>query len=239
MDTHFEAARPEYEAMLRSRPPAGVARARRRVRRRELPAPHRRGGRSHRARHRPRPGPGECRDGRSAARRLESPLPVVGQVGSLLALPFPDAQFDAVWCAAVTQYLTDDELATALRELVRVTKPGRAGRRQGGRHRSRTSAPATPGCSGDSSSPPASGIRTSAACCAARPGPLAGAGRAGGGVAAPHPRSGGRRCARPNAPSTARPSPGTRASPRARRSRRTIGPLAGAAQPGRSRPSDQ
>ena len=52
------------------------------------------------------------------------PCPVATQVGSLLALPFPDDHFDAVWCANVTQYLTDDELATALRECRRVVRPG-------------------------------------------------------------------------------------------------------------------
>ena len=36
------------------------------------------------------------------------------QTGSVLALPFPDASFDAVWFANVSQYLSDDELAKAL-----------------------------------------------------------------------------------------------------------------------------
>ncbi|HEX5505601.1 MAG TPA: methyltransferase domain-containing protein, partial [Thermomicrobiales bacterium] len=39
-------------------------------------------------------------------------------------LPYPDASFDAVWCANTTQYLTDEELATALAELRRVVRPG-------------------------------------------------------------------------------------------------------------------
>ena len=52
------------------------------------------------------------------------PCPVAGQVGSLVALPFPDASFDAVWFANTSQYLADDELATALREFRRVVRPG-------------------------------------------------------------------------------------------------------------------
>ncbi|MDT0269248.1 methyltransferase domain-containing protein [Streptomyces sp. DSM 44915] len=44
--------------------------------------------------------------------------------GSLLELPYPDNAFDAVWCANATQYLDDAELALALAELRRVTRPG-------------------------------------------------------------------------------------------------------------------
>jgi arsenite methyltransferase len=50
--------------------------------------------------------------------------PVHLQQGSILDLPFADDQFDAVWCANTAQYLTDDELAQALREFRRVVKPG-------------------------------------------------------------------------------------------------------------------
>lgn len=46
------------------------------------------------------------------------------RVGSILQLPFDDGTFDAVWCANTSQYLTDEELATALAELKRVTKSG-------------------------------------------------------------------------------------------------------------------
>ena len=52
------------------------------------------------------------------------PTPVTAQVGSIVALPFPDRTFDAVWCANTTQYLTDDELTAALREFRRVVRPG-------------------------------------------------------------------------------------------------------------------
>ena len=52
------------------------------------------------------------------------PCPVAVEEGSLLALPYPDNSFDAAWCANVSQYLADDELATALAELRRVVRPG-------------------------------------------------------------------------------------------------------------------
>lgn len=125
LDTHFEAARPEYEAILRS---AGLQ-----------PGWHVLdagcGGGSFVPLIAEAVGPtGHVtafdlapENVAAVEARLDGwnlPCPVAGQVGSLLALPFPDAQFDAVWCAAVTQYLTDDELAMALRELVRVTRPG-------------------------------------------------------------------------------------------------------------------
>lgn len=44
--------------------------------------------------------------------------------GDLLALPYPDASFDAVWCANAVQYLSDDDLRRALAELCRVVRPG-------------------------------------------------------------------------------------------------------------------
>jgi arsenite methyltransferase len=50
--------------------------------------------------------------------------PVTTHVGTIVSLPFPGDTFDAVWCANTTQYLTDDELATALREFRRVVRPG-------------------------------------------------------------------------------------------------------------------
>ena len=34
--------------------------------------------------------------------------PVTAQVGSIVNLPYENDTFDAVWCAAITQYLTDD-----------------------------------------------------------------------------------------------------------------------------------
>jgi SAM-dependent methyltransferase len=50
--------------------------------------------------------------------------PVSTRVGSFLDLPFADDCFDAVWCANSTQYLADGELSTMLAELRRVVRPG-------------------------------------------------------------------------------------------------------------------
>lgn len=52
------------------------------------------------------------------------PAPIEARVGSILALPYADASFDAVWCANVVGYLTDEELAIALAEFRRVVRPG-------------------------------------------------------------------------------------------------------------------
>lgn len=50
--------------------------------------------------------------------------PVTARVGSVTALPFADAEFDALWCANVLQYLDDAEAAAALGEFGRVVRPG-------------------------------------------------------------------------------------------------------------------
>ena len=50
--------------------------------------------------------------------------PIAARVGSLLALPYADDAFDAVWCANTVGYLTDDELARTLAEFRRVVRPG-------------------------------------------------------------------------------------------------------------------
>jgi SAM-dependent methyltransferase len=52
------------------------------------------------------------------------PCPVEVWQGSVTALPFPDAAFDAVWTANVLMYLDDDALAAALAEFRRVVRPG-------------------------------------------------------------------------------------------------------------------
>ncbi len=52
------------------------------------------------------------------------PCPVEAQVGNVLALPYPDDTFDAVWFANTSQYLTNTELETALTEFKRVVRPG-------------------------------------------------------------------------------------------------------------------
>lgn len=50
--------------------------------------------------------------------------PLQTDQGDLLRLPYPDASFDAVWCANTVQYLDDHELSRALAELRRVVRPG-------------------------------------------------------------------------------------------------------------------
>ena len=54
----------------------------------------------------------------------ELPNVVDVREASILELPYEDAAFDAVWCANVSQYLTDEELDRSLREFVRVARPG-------------------------------------------------------------------------------------------------------------------
>ena len=49
---------------------------------------------------------------------------VAVEVGGVTSLPYEDNSFDAVWCAAITQYLTDGELREMLDEFRRVVRPG-------------------------------------------------------------------------------------------------------------------
>ncbi|BCB75187.1 methyltransferase domain-containing protein [Phytohabitans flavus] len=51
-------------------------------------------------------------------------VPIEIREGDLLALPYPDASFDALWCANAVQYLSDEDLSRALAEMVRVVRPG-------------------------------------------------------------------------------------------------------------------
>ncbi len=125
LDVHFESSRPEYEAMLRS---VGI-----RTGWHVLDAGCGSGG------FLPLIAEAVGPSGRIAALDLapdniavverraaawaDGP-PIEGRVGSCLDLPYADDLFDAVWCANTTQYLTDDELATALGEMRRVVRPG-------------------------------------------------------------------------------------------------------------------
>ena len=52
------------------------------------------------------------------------PCPVEVRQGDVLALPYPDASFDAVWCANISQYFPDEALGMMLAEFRRVTRPG-------------------------------------------------------------------------------------------------------------------
>jgi SAM-dependent methyltransferase len=49
--------------------------------------------------------------------------PVATRAGTVTALPYPDDYFDAVWSANVSQYLTDEQLTAALAESRRVVRP--------------------------------------------------------------------------------------------------------------------
>lgn len=125
LDAHFEMCRPEYEAMVRS---VGLQ-----------PRWHVLDAGCGRGNYLPLIAEAVGPTGAIAALDLASeniatveqsvamwslPTPVTTQIGSIVALPFPDDSFDAVWCANTTQYLTDDEFATALREFRRVVRPG-------------------------------------------------------------------------------------------------------------------
>ena len=46
------------------------------------------------------------------------------RVGSLTGLPYPDRHFDAVWAANVLQYFADEDVPRVLAELRRVVRPG-------------------------------------------------------------------------------------------------------------------
>ena len=50
--------------------------------------------------------------------------PMEGHVASILELPFPDGTFDAVFCAHVLYHIAGEEHERAVRQMLRVTKPG-------------------------------------------------------------------------------------------------------------------
>jgi ubiquinone/menaquinone biosynthesis C-methylase UbiE len=125
LDVHFEAERPEYEALLRSvglRPGWHV-----------LDAGSGAGG------FLPLIAAEVGPTGRitaldlapesvaAVARRIAGwalDCPVSTRVGSVLDLPLADGCLDAVWFANTSQYLSDHELRTALAEFKRVLRPG-------------------------------------------------------------------------------------------------------------------
>ena len=125
LDAHFEAARPEYEAMLRAagfQPgwrvlDAGCGGGPFLPLLAEIVGPT-----GHLTALDLAPENIAAVAARQGTRGL--PRPVETRVGSLTELPYPDDTFDGVWCANTAQYLTDDELATALAELRRVVRPG-------------------------------------------------------------------------------------------------------------------
>jgi SAM-dependent methyltransferase len=125
LDAHFEACRPEYEAMLRS---VGIEPGWR-----ILDAACGAGG------FLPLISSAVGSSGSVSAFDLapdniaiveeriaggEFSCPVDARVASLLGLPYPDHEFDAIWCANSLEYLDDEELSRALAAFVRILRPG-------------------------------------------------------------------------------------------------------------------
>lgn len=125
LDTHFEAAWPEYAAMLRAVPiepgwralDAGCGSGSYLPLLAELV-----GDRGRLAALDLAPENIEVVQQRLAAWRLDRRVGAC--VGSLAALPYPDGSFDLLWCANVLQYFADDELPAVLAEFRRVVRPG-------------------------------------------------------------------------------------------------------------------
>ena len=60
----------------------------------------------------------------SRAKQDQWDTSVLTSIGNILDLPYDNQCFDAVWCANTSQYLSDDEVHTMLREFRRVVRPG-------------------------------------------------------------------------------------------------------------------
>lgn len=123
LDVHYEACRPEYEAMLDL---AGLQPGWR-----VLDAGC--GSGAYFAAIWERVSPGGTLSGVDLSERNAEAANQLGQSlggeidarqGSLTALPYEDGEFDAAWCANVSWLLDDDELMTALGEFQRVLRPG-------------------------------------------------------------------------------------------------------------------
>lgn len=61
---------------------------------------------------------------RHRLRLWPAPCPVRAERASVARLPYSDDVFDVAWCANMTQYLDDTDLAATLTELRRVVRPG-------------------------------------------------------------------------------------------------------------------
>ena len=125
LDTHFESARPEYEAALRH---TGV-----RAGDAVLDAGCGNGGFLSVLCELVGPegsvtaldlAPENVASIEAAIRASVLPSTVRPRVGDVLAPPFPDSVFDHVWCANVAQYLTVSEFGRMASEFRRVAKPG-------------------------------------------------------------------------------------------------------------------
>jgi arsenite methyltransferase len=125
LDTHFEACRPEYEAMLRS---VGLQPGWR-----VLDAACGGGG------YLPLIAELVGQTGSIAAFDLApdnvahvdgavaawtNTCPVETRVAALTSLPYADGAFDAVWCANALEYLSDADVSDAVAEFRRVVRPG-------------------------------------------------------------------------------------------------------------------
>jgi len=125
LNTHFEAMRPEYEAMVRSvgfQPgwkvlDAGCGSGSFLELLAELVTPD-----GHISAIDLAPENIQVVDTQVKSGRFD--CPVETRVGQITDLPYEDDSFDAVWCANVTQYLTNEELRKMLDEFRRVTRPG-------------------------------------------------------------------------------------------------------------------
>lgn len=125
LDTHFDAARPEYAAMLRAVPiepgwralHAGCGSGSYLPLLAELVGDEGRLAALDLA-----PENIEVVQQRLAAWRLDRRVGAC--VGSLATLPYPDGSFDLLWCANPLQYFADDDLPTVLAEFRRVVRPG-------------------------------------------------------------------------------------------------------------------
>ena len=125
LDTHFESARPEYEAALRT---VGI-----RAGDTVLDAGCGNGGFLSELCELVGPegsvtaldlAPENVASVEAAIRAGVLPPTVQSRVGDVLAPPFPDSVFDHVWCANVAQYLTGSEFGRMASEFRRVAKPG-------------------------------------------------------------------------------------------------------------------
>ena len=125
LDTHFESARPEYEAALRQ---VGI-----RAGDTVLDAGCGNGGFLSMLCELVGPegsitaldlAPENVASVEAAIRAGVLPSTVLPRVGNVLALPFPDSVFDQIWCANVAQYLTVAEFGRMASEFRRVAKPG-------------------------------------------------------------------------------------------------------------------
>lgn len=125
LDTHFESARPEYEASLRQ---SGI-----RAGHAVLDAGCGNGGFLSALSELVGPegsvtaldlAPENVASVEAMIRAGVLPSTVQPRVGDVLAPPFPNDVFDYIWCANVAQYLTVSEFARMVSEFRRVAKPG-------------------------------------------------------------------------------------------------------------------